>query len=110
MATHRIPAGSHVLFSPYTIHRNANEYDRPTEFDPDRWPADSPVARSAYIPFGAGNRSCIGESLAWTEMSIFVATLLRPWRLHPGAGDPFRPVVTAGLRPAPATIVIRRRS
>ena len=107
---HEIPAGSQVLFSIYAIHRDPTVYDRPDTFDPDRWlPPSGAAQRNSFLPFGAGNRGCIGESFAWSEMLVFLAVLLRSWRLRPGSTDPVRPIAGAGLKPSPApTLVLRR--
>jgi len=106
-----IPAGSQVLFSIYAIHRDPQVYDQPDTFDPDRWlpPHGQATPRGSFLPFGAGNRGCIGESFAWTELLVFLAVLLRSWRLHPGSTDPVRPIVGAALKPSPATILIHPR-
>ncbi|MFL6145068.1 MAG: cytochrome P450 [Labedaea sp.] len=111
LGSHEIPAGSQVLFSIYAIHRDAQVYDQPDTFDPDRWlpPRGQATPRGSFLPFGAGNRGCIGESFAWTELLVFLAVVLRSWRLHPGSTDAVRPIVGAALKPSPATILIRPR-
>jgi cytochrome P450 len=97
-----IPKGTVVLFSQYLLQRDARFFDRPDQFDPDRWlpgrQRDRP--KFAYFPFGAGTRVCIGEPFAWMEGILVLATLARTWRLV--ALDttpvPLQPVIT--LRPA----------
>ena len=65
---------------------------RPRAFHPDRWlgrPARQ-RPRYAYFPFGGGPRSCIGESFAWMEGMLLIATLAQccAFRL----ADPTAPV------------------
>ena len=66
-------------------HRDERYFDRPTVFDPDRWvhgrQDDRP--RLAYLPFGAGPRSCIGESFGLMEGVLLLATIAKRWRLRP---------------------------
>lgn len=85
---YHVPKGSSIAFFPYMLHRNPRYYDQPEVFDPDRWlpEADAGRPRYAYIPFGGGVRSCIGESFAWLEGVLTLALLAQRWwaRLEPG--------------------------
>jgi cytochrome P450 len=93
-------APAHALFvmCPYVIHRDARHYPDPTRFDPDRWTPEfrASLPRFAYLPFGGGSRQCIGESFAWTEQILIVATIAQRWRLRlvPGHQVVLRPLVT----------------
>jgi cytochrome P450 len=51
------------------------------------------------IPFGGGVRRCIGESFAWTEGILLLATLARKWKLELVDGQKIglQPMIT--LRP-----------
>ena len=85
-----VPAGGLVVISPYLLHRDRRFFANPLVFDPSRWvvsDAESP-SRRAYIPFGAGRRSCIGESFAWLEGVLVLATVAQTWRLSPINGRP----------------------
>ena len=42
--------------------------------------ADRPA--SAFIPFGIGNRSCIGNRLALLEMKVVVIQALKKYRIE----------------------------
>lgn len=81
---YRIPARSTLIVSPYVVHRDARFYPDPLRFDPERWTPEARAARPkfAYFPFGGGNRTCIGESFAWTEGILLLATLAQRWRLR----------------------------
>jgi cytochrome P450 len=68
---HRVSAGTTVLVSPWLIHRNPELWPRPTEFDPARFMDPKRVAerpRLSWIPFGAGQRTCVGKALALLEI------------------------------------------
>ncbi|MGW1279354.1 cytochrome P450 [Streptomyces tsukubensis] len=89
LAGHPLPAGVEVAFSLYAMHRDPALYPDPDRFDPDRWLPErrAAVPREAFVPFGAGNRKCIGDAFAWTEATIALATLLARWRLRPVPGS-----------------------
>ena len=83
LAGFEIPAGVELLLSPYLVHRHPDFWPEPERFDPDR---DEPQAAGggplfARIPFGAGARHCIGESMALYEMSMHVCRVARLFRL-----------------------------
>jgi cytochrome P450 len=110
----RVPAGALVLISPFLMHRDPRFYPDPAAFAPDRWLDDRQARRPkmAFLPFGAGPRSCIGENFAWTEGVLLAATFAQRWRLsieEPQTTAP-RPKIT--LRPPPdlRLLVHERRS
>lgn len=93
----RIPRGSRLLFSPFLLHRNPRFWKNPDSFDPERFSGQlSPVGvpKYAYLPFGAGPRSCIGGRLAWAEMRTILEMLYTQcrWKIEslPG-GSAFVP-------------------
>ncbi|MFD4584594.1 cytochrome P450 [Streptomyces sp. NPDC058434] len=94
-----LPAGTEVAFSLYAIHRDPGLYAEPDRFDPDRWLPErqkaAGIGRKAYMPFGAGNRKCIGDAFAWTEATIVIATVLARWRLVPVPGHTPKEAVSA---------------
>ncbi|GHJ17414.1 cytochrome P450 [Micromonospora sp. AKA38] len=80
---YHVPAGVDVLICPYTLHRHRAFWDRPEEFDPERFDpvrsTDRP--RYAYIPFGAGPRFCVGNHLGLMEAAFVLSMLVRELRL-----------------------------
>jgi cytochrome P450 len=110
-----IRAGSIVIVSPYVTHHDPRFYPDPFRFDPERWTAERRRERPrySYFPFGGGPRVCIGETFAWTEALLVLATLARRWTMRPLAGyeAELEPRVT--LRPRggmPMTLARRGRS
>jgi cytochrome P450 len=79
-----VPAGAIVLMSSYVVQRDPRFFVRPLEYNPSRWLEAHPSGRPklAYFPFGAGRRSCIGESFAWMEGVLVLATLAQRWKLE----------------------------
>jgi cytochrome P450 len=82
-----LPTGSIVLASQFALHRDPRFWDDPTAFRPERWlTADGQFSddapgqpRGAWFPFGAGARVCVGESFAWTEAVLVLATVAPQW-------------------------------
>ena len=96
-----IPAGTLVAMSPYVVHRDPRWWPEPERFDPERFTPEARAARPrfAYFPFGGGARQCIGESFAWMEGVLLLATIAqrRRFRLAPGAAVEPQALIT--LRP-----------
>ena len=87
--------------SQWVVHRDARHYPDPERFDPDRWTPEfrARLPRFAYFPFGGGPRQCIGESFAWMELVLVLATLAQRWRFEPVAGHLVVPHAVVTLRP-----------
>jgi cytochrome P450 len=94
------PAGALFLVSPYIVQRDARYYADPARFDPDRWTPElrARLPKFAYFPFGGGPRQCIGESFAWMELILLVATIAQQWRLRLVPGHPVTPQPVVTLR------------
>lgn len=95
----RIPGGSQVCISPWVIHRNPRLWPDPEHFDPDRFldGASQSRPRYAYLPFGGGPHTCIGESLALAEIVAVLACITSRYRVLPGVMPTPEPGIT--LRP-----------
>jgi cytochrome P450 len=98
---HRIPAKSLVLIVPWLLHRKQSLWQEPHRFDPERFSAARAVARPrfAYIPFGAGQRICIGAAFAMTEAILILATIAQRYRLRLNPRHPIEPQGLITLRP-----------
>ncbi|WP_406585085.1 cytochrome P450 [Deinococcus aetherius] len=98
----RLPRGTLALYSPYLSARDPGLWQSPDAFRPCRWQAPPPAW--AYLPFGGGERVCLGLHLA--HLLILEALAALP-PLTPVRGDPTpRPGVTLG----PTGPLIVRRS
>jgi pentalenene oxygenase len=101
LGKHPIPAGTVIAYSPYLIHHRPDLYPDPERFDPDRWDdaQRSPPPRDAFIPFGGGARTCIGDQFAMIEGALALATIAARWRLRTLSDQPVRIAATAALYP-----------
>jgi cytochrome P450 len=106
-----LPAGANVMFAQYSLHRDPAYYADPEVFDPDRWLPERAkgVPRPAFVPFGAGNRQCIGEGFAWAEAIVVLATVASRWRICPVPGFEVRMMPAATLRPDALPMIPRLR-
>jgi cytochrome P450 len=99
---HALPKDAFLFVPLYAIHRLPQLWDDPEGFDPDRWlDGRAEVARKAgaYLPFGAGQRRCIGEHLGMLEARLVLAVLLRRVRLELVPGQDLDVEVSVTLRP-----------
>ncbi|MGB7559683.1 MAG: cytochrome P450, partial [Nitrososphaeraceae archaeon] len=97
-----ILAGSSILMSQYVMHHDPRYYKKPEEFNPNRWTDDfnAHLPRFSYFPFGGGIRGCIGESFAWMEGILIIATIAQEWsmRLVPSQRIKLDPAITLRSR------------
>ncbi len=96
-----LPARTTVLISQFVTHRDPRFFRDPLRFDPDRFSPEEKVRRKkfTYFPFGAGTRQCIGESFAWMEGVLILATLAQKWKLQLVPGHRVEPQPLITLRP-----------
>jgi len=78
-----IAPGSLIVISPWVVHRDKTAWPNPAKFDPDRFLAEDRIPSGAFIPFGLGNRMCIGRDFAMFEGVISLAMLARKFKFDP---------------------------
>ena len=83
--------GTTLLPCTYLVHRRPDIFPDPAVFRPERF-IEREYAPYEYLPFGGGNRKCIGSAMAKMEMSIALGTVLQRWRLVPSTDQPAQPV------------------
>ena len=78
-----IPAGSNVLLPLYLLHRHPRYWSDPDRFQPQRFAPEHEATRPrfAFMPFAAGPRHCIGETLALYEMLMHLLRVVPRYRL-----------------------------
>ncbi|MEV0329908.1 cytochrome P450 [Micromonospora echinospora] len=79
-----IEAGATVVASPLITQRMSAFWDRPDEFDPERFRPEQVRARHRYahFPFGGGPHQCLGMYLFYLEAQLIVATMLSRFRFR----------------------------
>ena len=73
---YHIPAGTVVAPAILLIQTDARNYPEPTAFKPERWQGQHPDP-VMWLPFGGGNRRCLGAAFATTEMRVVLKEALR---------------------------------
>jgi beta-ring hydroxylase len=79
---YNIDAGTDFFISVWNLHRNPRIWDEPDAFKPERFPIDAPMPNEyteeyAYLPFGGGQRKCVGDQFAIFESIVSLAMLMR---------------------------------
>jgi cytochrome P450 len=97
IAGYTIEPGALVIVSQWIAHHDRRWWTDPDTFNPDRWSEKSDRPKYAYFPFGGGSRICIGESFAWTEAILLLATIAQKWSFAPVTAPAMEPRIT--LRP-----------
>ncbi|HEY1449147.1 MAG TPA: cytochrome P450 [Caulobacteraceae bacterium] len=108
----RVRRGTLVVISPYVLHRHHRLWDHPELFEPGRFlgEARARIDRFAYLPFGAGPRTCIGSAFALQEAAIVLAAVARRARLRLAPDQTVWPLLRVTLRPAAGLrMVVNRR-
>ncbi|XP_029451964.1 cytochrome P450 2K6-like isoform X2 [Rhinatrema bivittatum] len=83
-----IPKGTYIIPLLESVLRDETQFEKPNEFNPQRF-LDTEgkfVKREAFMPFSAGRRICIGETLAKMELFIFFTSLIQKFTFFPPPG------------------------
>jgi cytochrome P450 len=96
-----VSEGTILLTPPFLVQRDERWYPEPRRFDPERWSEEEEAKRPrySYFPFGGGPRLCIGESFAWMEGELLLATIAQQWRPRVAPGYPMGLSPQVTLRP-----------
>ncbi|MEV4168332.1 cytochrome P450 [Nonomuraea sp. NPDC049709] len=106
-----IPRGQGVGVLLPPLHRSAKAWERPDEFDIDRWLPEHKKHHhpGAYKPFGNGERACIGRQFALTEARLALAMILRRFALSDPGAYRMKIKQTLTLKPDGFTLRVRER-
>ena len=100
MGGYQLPARTLILIDVWAMHRRADYFAQPEQYDPDRFSpeCEKQMPKGAYLPFGTGPRICIGQSFAMMEAQMVLATLMQ--RVHFSAvAQRVQPDAVVTLRP-----------
>jgi len=99
LGRYHLPAQTLVVSSYYVSHHLPEVYERPDEFNPDRWLTQKSDPY-AYLPFSAGARMCIGTPFALLMMKAALAVIVQRHRLTvlPGTRIDRNATLTIGIR------------
>ncbi|KAL8826053.1 MAG: hypothetical protein Q9191_004039 [Dirinaria sp. TL-2023a] len=80
-----VPEGTRIGMAIYHIHYNETIFEDPTKFDPERWlgTGEAVERRMKFmVAFSRGSRSCLGINLAYMEMYMAIAYIIRRFDLQ----------------------------
>lgn len=90
-----IPKDTMMMTNLWAIHHDPDEWENPDVFNPGRFldpqgkfSASGPTGFRSYLPFSAGRRVCLGESLAKTELFLASSRLLHHFAFERAPGKP----------------------
>lgn len=73
----------------FTVQRDPEVYPNPATYDPGRWLTASEDQLAAMhdriLVWGKGNRSCLGKQLAYMELKVATAAIMKRFRVELGS-------------------------
>jgi cytochrome P450 len=87
----RCPAAP-VIYSSWASHRLPDVWSSPNAFRPERFAPEARAAlpKGAYVPFGAGSRTCIGMRFGQLEIRTIATKMLARFSYEPTPGYALR--------------------
>jgi cytochrome P450 len=109
LAGRNVQPGTLLLIPPPLIHREAAT-DKRDRLDTDRFLGDQPDSY-AWLPFGGGERRCLGAALAMLELREVLPQIIERFELVPTGSEPEGPRLhgTALVPANGASVVLRQR-
>ncbi len=106
-----IPADTNVIMSAYVMHRHPKYWENPEVFLPERFENErfKQIPKFAYFPFGGGQRLCIGDQFAMTEMLVVLGTLLQKFRFENTQNYPLELEALITLHPKKDIVLTLRK-
>jgi cytochrome P450 len=91
LAGESLEAGTGVWICVHVLHRDPRSFDSPERFLPERFASEARhrMPPYAYLPFGAGPRTCIAKRLAMAQMVEAWSVIAREHALRPSGADRF---------------------
>ncbi|KAI5848510.1 cytochrome P450 [Morchella snyderi] len=77
-----LPHGSVISTSAFYLHHNPAIFANSEKFDPERWLSpDSKNLEKYLVPFGRGQRMCVGMNLAYSELYLVLGSIFRRYQM-----------------------------
>lgn len=100
IAGYPLDPGTVIMPSIYLAHHRPSVYPEPKQFRPERF-LERQYSPYEYLPFGGGDRRCIGAAFAMFELKLVLFQLLSQLDLKLVHNQPIRPI-RRGLTLAPS--------
>ncbi|KAF0398681.1 cytochrome P450 [Gigaspora margarita] len=100
-----VPKGTPMLISIYAIHHDPSIWgDDAEDFNPSRWldpVIESKVTTSNFLPFSAGQKSCLGMKMAHLEFEAILSVIIRNFKFKLVEGFNFETKLLGLSKPIP---------
>jgi cytochrome P450 len=101
IAGYQFEPGTFLAPCVYLTHQREDIYPQPKRFKPERF-LERQFSPYEYLPFGGGNRRCIGMAFASFEMKLVLASVLSRYEMAIAHNHTVRPV-RRGVTLAPSS-------
>jgi len=91
VGNYQYPANTFIVPCIYLLHHREDIYPHSKQFKPERF-LERDFSPYEFMPFGGGNRRCLGDTFAPMEMKIVLATILKQYELTLLENEPITPV------------------
>jgi len=90
-----------LMVNCWVMHRHESFWDSPNSFNPERFLGENrkDIGRFQYLPFGVGERVCIGQRFAIQEALILITLLARRYRFDYASDTPPWPKMRITVQP-----------
>ncbi|XP_061194476.1 steroid 17-alpha-hydroxylase/17,20 lyase-like isoform X1 [Saccostrea echinata] len=90
-----IPKGTTIFINHWALHNDPKFFKDPEKFDPYRYLDENgkkkPARPDSWLPFSAGSRVCLGETVAKPEILLMCANLLQRFEVRLPDGEKANP-------------------
>jgi cytochrome P450 len=93
-----LKADSLAIFSIYNIHHHPDFWQQPEQFDPERF-LTAEKRKFAYMPFGTGERVCIGNHFALLESQLLLSMIVQHYDVELLNNDEIEIEMAVTVRP-----------
>ncbi|KAM6219189.1 cytochrome P450 2J2-like [Rhynchocyon petersi] len=104
VAGYYLPKGTLILTNLTALHRDPKEWATPDTFNPEHFLENGQFKkREDFLPFSIGQRVCLGEQLARTELFIFFIAFLQKFTFRPPPNEKLSLNFRAGITISPVS-------
>ena len=93
---YNLEPGTIVIPCIYLTHHREDLYPDSQQFKPERF-LERQFSPTEFVPFGGGNRRCIGMAFALFEMKLVLANVLSNWNMELADNQPVQPARKGAL-------------
>jgi cytochrome P450 len=85
---YNLDPGTLIWVDCHLMHHDARYFEQPERFWPERFSKERAhlIPKYAFLPFGAGPRTCIGNAFAMMEMQLIVTVVLQAYEVRLASG------------------------